>query len=98
MIKLYQINSETLKKIRPQSPFEYTSKNKKFFDINQHLDSYDHVANIDCIDLNEAFQIGNIGPEDKIERLKQMHSISVGDVLEMGGYKFAVDGMGFHKI
>ena len=32
-------------------------------------------------DLDEVFQIGNIGPEEKIERLNRMHSISVGDVI-----------------
>ena len=31
--------------------------------------------------MNHAFEAGNIGPEDRIERLAQMHSVSVGDVL-----------------
>lgn len=98
MIKVYQLNSETLDKIYPQSPFQYSKDDKKLFDIDEHLNSYVHVANIDCMDLNDAFQIGNIGPNSKIERLKEMRSISVGDILELGGYKFIVDGMGFHRI
>lgn len=42
---------------------------------------YTHVANIEASSPNEVFQIGNIGPEENIERLNRMHSISVGDVL-----------------
>jgi len=46
---------------------------------------YEHVATLDTDDLNEAFEIGNIGPEEKITRLKSMHSVSVGDVLVREG-------------
>lgn len=46
---------------------------------------YEHVATLDTDDLNEAFEIGNIGPEEKITRLKPMHSVSVGDVLVREG-------------
>ena len=42
---------------------------------------YTHVANIEANGYNEVFQIGNIGPEENIERLERMHSISVGDVI-----------------
>ena len=42
---------------------------------------YTHVANIEADGYNEVFQIGNIGPEENIERLQRMHSISVGDVI-----------------
>lgn len=42
---------------------------------------YTHVANITAADYNEVFEIGNIGPEQNIERLARMHSISVGDVI-----------------
>ena len=42
---------------------------------------YTHVANIEANDLNGVFQIGNIGPEENIERLAPMHSLSVGDVI-----------------
>ena len=46
---------------------------------------YEHVATLDTDDLNKAFEIGNIGPEEKITRLKPMHSVSVGDVLVREG-------------
>lgn len=42
---------------------------------------YSHVANIKANDYNEVFEIGNIGPEQNIERLDRMHSVSVGDVI-----------------
>lgn len=42
---------------------------------------YTHVANIEASSPKEVFQIGNIGPEENIERLERMHSISVGDVI-----------------
>jgi len=42
---------------------------------------YIHVADLATSDLNEAFEIGNIGPEEKYTRFARMHSVSVGDVL-----------------
>ena len=58
-----------------------------------------HVATIEAVDLNAVFEIGNIGPEDKIERLAPMHSISVGDVIVDEDEKsFSVDSMGFSEI
>ena len=42
---------------------------------------YTHVANIEASSLKEVFQIGNIGPEENIERFDRMHSISVADVI-----------------
>jgi hypothetical protein len=42
---------------------------------------YTHVANIVADDINHAFEAGNIGPEDRIERLAKMRSVSVGDIL-----------------
>ena len=43
--------------------------------------TYKQVCTIDTDDLNEAFEIGNIGPEEKYTRYMPMHSVSVGDVL-----------------
>jgi hypothetical protein len=42
---------------------------------------YTHVSNIEAENLNQVFEIGNIGPEENIERLSRMHSISVADVI-----------------
>ena len=45
------------------------------------LTSYKEVCEIEADSLDEVFEIGNIGPESKIERLDRMHSVSVGDVI-----------------
>lgn len=42
---------------------------------------YTHVANITADNYNDCFEVGNIGPEENIERLTKMSSLSVGDVL-----------------
>jgi lipoate-protein ligase A len=43
---------------------------------------YTHVSNIEAADVNQVFHIGNVGPEEKIERLTdRMSSLSVGDVI-----------------
>ena len=51
---------------------------------------YVKVAEIDADDFEEVFQIGNIGPEEKITRINEMHSVSVGDIIvrEDGVTKF----------
>lgn len=51
--------------------------------VQNALDSgkYTHVANIEANDPEEVFEIGNIGPEDRIERLGQMQPIAIGDVV-----------------
>jgi len=61
---------------------------------------YAPVCNIDAATLNGVFQIGNMGPEESIERLAPMHSVSVGDVIrdnDMGTY-FMVDCEGFTQL
>lgn len=42
---------------------------------------YKPVAEIDAVDFNDVFEIGNLGPEEKITRKAPMHSVSVGDVI-----------------
>jgi|TARA_B110000977_G_scaffold136959_1_gene173936 lipoate-protein ligase A len=42
---------------------------------------YTHVSNIEAVDVNQVFEIGNIGPEENIERLSRMSSLSVSDVI-----------------
>ena len=57
---------------------------------------YTHVANIEANSLNEVFQIGNIGPEQNIERLTRMSSISVSNlIIDEEGDTFVVATMGF---
>ena len=62
------------------------------------LSAYEDVAVIEAEDLDEVFEIGNIGPESKIERLGRMHSISVGDVIMTETYEcYVVKGLGFER-
>lgn len=42
---------------------------------------YSHVANITAEDYNDCFEVGNVGPDENIERLSRMSSLSVGDVI-----------------
>lgn len=58
--------------------------------IGQARNLYKKVAEIDAVSFDHVFEIGNIGPYDKIERFSPMHSVSVGDVIvrEDGVTKF----------
>lgn len=60
---------------------------------------YKPVCNIDAADLNGVFQIGNIGPEERISRLAQMHSVCVGDIIEdPEGAQHMVNSFGFEEL
>jgi hypothetical protein len=59
---------------------------------------YTHVANIVADDINHAFEAGNIGPEDRIERLAQMRSVSVGDVLVDNEGAWLVMPVGYREV
>lgn len=60
---------------------------------------YVKVAEIDAKDFEEVFEIGNMGPEEKITRIDKMHSVSVGDIVkrEDGVTKF-VAPFGFESV
>ena len=57
-----------------------------------------NVADIETDSLGEAFEIGNLGPEEKIKRKGRMHSISVGDILIDDVGIHLVDNFGFTKL
>jgi len=60
---------------------------------------YDLVAEIEAMDLEQAFNIGNIGPESAITRKAPMNSVSVGDIIMTEeGDMHLVASMGFTKI
>ena len=62
-------------------------------------DYYTHVGNITANDLEDVFNVGNIGPEENIERLDRMSSLSVGDVVEdEHGVRHVVASFGFEEI
>ena len=63
------------------------------------LKAYKEVCAIEAEDLDEVFEIGNIGPEEKIERFDRMHSISVGDVIKTETHEcYVVTPVGFKRI
>ena len=68
-------------------------------DIANSLHTYDLVATIEADNLDQVFEIGNIGPKSKIEQRLPMRSISVSDVIvdENSDYYF-VDIVGFKKL
>ena len=61
---------------------------------------YNPVCTIDAESLNQVFHIGNMGPEESIERLAPMHSVSVGDVIfdSQNNTYTMVDGDGFSEL
>ena len=60
---------------------------------------YEKVAEIEATDLENAFDVGNIGPETQIKRYLSMRSMSVGDVLkDTEGKFYAVEPIGFKEI
>ena len=61
---------------------------------------YTHVSNITTDKgLEGVFEVGNIGPEENIERISQMYSTSVGDiVIDSDGKKHLVAGIGFKEV
>lgn len=61
---------------------------------------YTHVADIVADDINHAFEVGNIGPSDRVNKVEgtRMHSISVGDVLEDSEGLWFVDRIGFKEV
>jgi len=96
MIKVYQIPSEVMKK-HDIIPFMYGMGNT--FNLQENLDKYVHVADLDTSSLDDAFTIGNIGPEDKYTRHAPMHSVSVGDILvDETGQAHVVATFGFDEI
>ena len=64
-----------------------------------HAGDYAPACRIQADSLDDVFEIGNIGPEKRIERLGVMHSVSVGDVIEdeHGNYHF-VAALGFEDL
>jgi len=60
---------------------------------------YTHVANITADTLEGVFHIGNMGPEENIERMSRMHSISIGDIVENAdGEQSVVATFGFKEV
>ena len=60
---------------------------------------YEHVSNITADSLEGVFHVGNMGPEENIERFAPMHSVSVGDVvMDEDGMYHMVASFGFEPV
>lgn len=93
--------------IRDHRKYLAEHKPEEFFEIldggnvspSMFLAHYGKVCEIEAADLDEVFEIGNIGPESKITRLDRMHSISVGDVIEDDKHRlYIVGSFGFERL
>lgn len=64
------------------------------------FDMYKPVAKIEADSLEGVFHIGNVGPEENIERIAPMHSLSVGDLVfdPNTGIYYYVDSFGFGEL
>ena len=77
-ITVYQMSKEAIEKT---GAFPMFYGKDGLFDLDKNIEHYEKVATLDVDTLDEAFEVGNIGPESKYTRFKPMHSISVGDIL-----------------
>ena len=61
---------------------------------------YTHVSNITAPSLDKVFEYGNIGPEENIQRLSPMYSVSVGDdiIEDESGVRNVVASFGFETL
>ena len=60
---------------------------------------FTHVSNITAKDLEDVFHVGNVGPEEQIDRIAPMYSVSVGDIVEdENGKMSVVAGIGFQNV
>ena len=60
---------------------------------------YTQVANIVADDINHAFEVGNIGPADRVNKITStMRSISVGDILVDDEGAWLVMPVGFKEV
>ena len=97
-----EVNSVSVQKDQPY-PGWYKRRMATTFSptadaVFEAWDQYKTVATIEADDLEHVFEIGNIGPERRIERHgPPMHSVSVGDVIVDVRYNMAwyVDSHGF---
>ena len=69
-------------------------------EIEAISDEYDLVGMIDANDLERAFTVGNIWTEARINKVGDMRSVSVGDILEdlVTGKTYVVANIGFNEI
>jgi hypothetical protein len=89
------VHKQTLKLDMSLSRKDTGAIAKEAFDLGY----YTHVSNITAEGLEGVFRVGNMGPEEQIERLSSMYSVSVSDiVVDEAGKKSVVAGVGFKEV
>lgn len=104
MIKVYQIQL-TDAEIAAVNNGETSDRIKAYFDRSfdrtfkaENFQYYNHVANVDTADMEEAFAAMNLWEGATVEKLGACSSMSVGDILEVDGKLFRCASMGFDQI
>lgn len=106
MIKVYQIQL-TDAEINAIHNGETSDRIKAYFDRSfdgtfkaENIQYYNHVANVDTNDMEEAFALMNLWEdESRVEKLGPCSSMSVGDILVIEcGWSYRCASFGFDKI
>ena len=86
-------------KLAVTNPFYDDPAEKQIKDVENAAYLYSHVSNIEAANLDGVFHIGNMGPEENIERLAPMFSVSVGDIIgDENGTASVVASFGFNEL
>jgi len=77
----------------------YASKWSGKIDANKWFHKYAHVANVESNDLEEVFHLLNAWDEpERVNRLADVYSLSVGDILTKDGTNYLVAKRGFTQL
>jgi len=108
MIKVYQIqlSDYEINLVNNSGEMPENDRIKAYFNRSfektfkaETFKHYDHVANVDADNLEEAFSLMNLwNDESKIERLKRCSSMSVGDIVEHDGQLYRCASFGFNPL
>jgi hypothetical protein len=68
-------------------------------DLTKWFHAYKHVATVDATDAEEAFALMNHWHEpDRVQKHSEFHSMSVGDIVQVGSEYFICARCGFDKV
>lgn len=90
----------TIYQLRSPRDCEYGFLPYKYAEGKLNFDDYDKVATIKLTPtqgLEDIFRIGNTD-KSQFDTIKPMRSISVSDIIELGGTKYYVDDFGFKEV
>jgi hypothetical protein len=108
MIKVYQIRL-TDAEVAAVNNGETSDRIKAYFDRSfertfkaENFKYYEHVANVDLDDMENAFEAMNLWEEsiyfEDVFKLATCSSMSVGDILDVNGTLFRCASFGFDEI